>query len=103
MVDGGYRREQCSLFLPLMLILQEIISQEGSITHGQWTPDTTVEVEKKYVLAVGGRPLNSFLGYGGTLNHYSLMQWEGLFPCLPEIDDDGDLQESLRTAFQVRI
>ncbi|CAM9145478.1 unnamed protein product, partial [Ectocarpus fasciculatus] len=28
------------------------------------------------------------------------MQWEGLFPCLPEIDDDGDLQERLRTAFQ---
>eukprot|EP00752_Nemacystus_decipiens_P018611 g16686.t1 len=72
----------------------EVIVQEGSITHGQWTADTTVEVEKKYVLAMGGRPLNDPTGgLGGALNHYSLMQWEGLFPCLPEINDVGDLEE----------
>lgn len=77
--------------------------QEGSITHQQWTPDFTVEVEKKYVLAVGGRPLNGVAGTSDFLNHYSLMQWEGLFPCLPELNAADDLQERVISAFQVSI
>lgn len=100
MVDGECRREHLAAFLPLLLLLQEVMVQEGSITDGEWTPDFTVEVEKKYVLAVGGRTTSGG-GLFGILNHYSLMQWEGLFPCLPELNTADDLQEEDIATFEV--
>lgn len=74
---------------------------EGSITDGQWTPDIKFDLKKEYVLAVGGRPIDLAAGVGGILNHYSLMQWEGLFPCLPELNGVDDLEEMELEAFKV--
>lgn len=100
-MDGECRREHFAAFL-LFLLLQEVLVQEGSITDREWTSDFTVEVEKKYVLAVGGRTTGGG-GLFGLLNHYSMMQWEGLFPCLPELNAAADLEELDIATFEVNL
>lgn len=66
----------------------------GSVVQGQEVP-FTLTLEKKYVLAMGGRSLNNALDYDLIFRHYSISQWEGLFKCLGPVNTAADLGDEL--------